>query len=179
MQIDIDERVTRASEKYFPELCESNDDPRAELKFADGIEWIRQAAPGSLDIIIVDSTDPVGPAEGLFGVSFYQSCLKALAPDGLLVQQAESPLMHLPVHVAMHAALAEAGFSSTHPVSFPQPVYPSGWWSAIIASRSETLPPQRELQVPQESLQYYRPEMHQAALVVPPFLSRAIASGKV
>ena len=65
VQIDIDERVTRLAEIYFPELCESNDDPRAELKFIDGIKWVKEAAPDSVDMIIVDSTDPVGPAEGL------------------------------------------------------------------------------------------------------------------
>ena len=63
VQCDIDEQVTRMAEKYFPELCESNDDPRAELLFDDGIAYMANAAPASLDIVIVDSTDPVGPAD--------------------------------------------------------------------------------------------------------------------
>ena len=74
VQIDIDERVTRLAEIYFPELCESNNDPRADLKFIDGIKWVKDAAPNSVDIIIIDSTDPVGPAEGLFGENFYKDC---------------------------------------------------------------------------------------------------------
>jgi len=56
VQVDIDEVVTRAAEQYFPELCESNQDPRAQLHFADGIAWVQNAAPASYDIIIVDST---------------------------------------------------------------------------------------------------------------------------
>ncbi|MCF8005754.1 MAG: polyamine aminopropyltransferase, partial [Chromatiaceae bacterium] len=66
VQIDIDERVTRVAEQFFPELTESNADPRATLLFDDGIRWMREAPDQSLDIIIIDSTDPVGPAEGLF-----------------------------------------------------------------------------------------------------------------
>ena len=92
LQCDIDEQVTRMAEKYFPELCESNGDPRATVMFDDGIAYMQNAAPGSIDIIIVDSTDPVGPAEGLFNQAFYENCFKALRPDGLLVQQSESPL---------------------------------------------------------------------------------------
>ena len=59
--MDIDERVTRLSEQYFPELCESNNDPRAELHFTDGIKWVKDAATDSYDVIMVDSTDPIGP----------------------------------------------------------------------------------------------------------------------
>ena len=78
VQCDIDEQVTRMAEKWFPELCESNNDPRAELLFDDGIAYMKNCAPGSIDIVIVDSTDPVGPAEGLFNKSFYDSCFRAL-----------------------------------------------------------------------------------------------------
>jgi spermidine synthase len=95
VQIDIDERVTRLAEIYFPELCESNHDPRADLKFIDGIKWVKEAGANSVDIIIVDSTDPVGPAEGLFGENFYRDCVACLSEDGLLVQQSESALLHL------------------------------------------------------------------------------------
>jgi spermidine synthase len=70
VQVDIDEGVTRASEKFFPELCDANDDPRATLLFDDGIQYIKDQAEGSVDVVIVDSTDPVGPAAGLFGEGF-------------------------------------------------------------------------------------------------------------
>src|SRR5699024_3309462 len=73
-QIDIDEMVTRLSEKYFPELCENNHDPRAELLFIDGVQWMQERADESVDVIIVDSTDPVGPAEGLFKSPFFANC---------------------------------------------------------------------------------------------------------
>ncbi len=75
LQVEIDERVTRLAEEFFPELCASNSDPRAEFLFDDGIQWMKDADPGSVDVIIVDSTDPIGPAEGLFTEAFYRDCL--------------------------------------------------------------------------------------------------------
>ncbi len=92
VQVEIDERVTRLAEQYFPELCERNADPRAEFLFVDGIKYMADTETESVDLIIVDSTDPVGPAEGLFNPAFYASCFKALRHGGLLVQQSESPL---------------------------------------------------------------------------------------
>ena len=89
LQVEIDERVTRLAEKYFPELCTSNNDTRAEFLFGDGIQWMKDADPGSVDIVIVDSTDPIGPAEGLFTEAFYRDCFQALGGDGILVQQSE------------------------------------------------------------------------------------------
>src|SRR5690606_27866633 len=89
IQIDIDEVVTQLSLQYFPELCESNHDPRAQLLFIDGIKWMQDAPAASLDIIIVDSTDPLGPAVGLFNEAFYRQCHRVLKKDGILVQQSE------------------------------------------------------------------------------------------
>src|SRR5688500_12096128 len=85
VQVEIDERVTRLAEQYFPELCESNNDPRAQLLFVDGIKYMAECDPESVDLVIVDSTDPVGPAEGLFNADFYATCQRALRPSGILV----------------------------------------------------------------------------------------------
>nr|MDJ0741617.1 polyamine aminopropyltransferase [Gammaproteobacteria bacterium] len=134
-QIDIDETVTRAAREHFPELCERNDDPRAELLFSDGIQWIGDAAAASLDVIIVDSTDPVGPGEVLFSDAFYRACLRALDDGGLIVQQSESPLIHMPILERMYTSLKAAGFSDARTLFFPQPIYPTGWWSATLATR--------------------------------------------
>lgn len=133
VQVDIDERVTRLAEKYFPALCARNDDARAELLFDDGIAYVRNAEDASFDVIIVDSTDPVGPAEGLFNKAFYKQCHRALADDGILVQQTESPLLHLDLIREVHDSMRGEGFAQTQLLHFPQPVYPSGWWSATLA----------------------------------------------
>lgn len=173
-QIEIDERVTRIAEQYFPELCSANGDPRATLAFDDGIAWMQAAADASLDLIIVDSTDPIGPAEGLFNKAFYQQCKRALRPGGLFVQQSESPLAHTPLIVSMHSAMQEVGFARSHVLSFPQPVYPTGWWSASLAQRDGGT-----LNAPTDThnldLQYYTPAIHNAAFAQPAFLKKALA----
>jgi spermidine synthase len=178
VQVEIDERVTRLAEKYFPELCESNHDPRAELLFIDGIRWMAECAPGTLDIIIVDSTDPIGPAEGLFNAAFYASCLKALKSDGILVQQSESPLAHLPLLESIRDAMKTAGFESMRTLTFPQPCYPTGWWSATLARKQGNLDAFREADSKQKEFatEYYNLEIHKAALAQPEFLKRAFAS---
>ena len=177
-QIDIDERVTRLAEDYFPELCTSNQDPRAQLLFDDGIVWIQQQAPNSLDVIIVDSTDPVGPAAGLFSVDFLRACYQALKPEGILVQQSESPLLHAKTLIKqLHQDMKEAGFAAALTLPFPQPVYPTGWWSCTMASKKETQLTQfRQTDAAQKTFQteYYNADIHQAALAQPEFLKRAL-----
>jgi spermidine synthase len=176
IQVEIDERVTRLAEKYFPELCASNNDPRAQLLFIDGIKWMAECEPESLDIVIVDSTDPIGPAEGLFNEAFYQSCLKALRAGGILVQQSESPLAHLPLLKTIRNAMKTAGFQSLRTLTFPQPCYPTGWWSCTLARKGADLATFRErgAATKQFPTRYYNAEMHKAALAMPEFLREAL-----
>lgn len=176
VQIDIDERVTRLAEIYFPELCESNNDPRADLKFIDGIKWVKDAAPNSVDIIIVDSTDPVGPAEGLFNAEFYRDCFNCLTEQGLVVQQSESPLFHMKILNAMRAEMRAAGFAHQQTVFFPQCIYPSGWWSATMAGKSALngFREQDAAAKPFDTL-YYNSEIHKASLAMPEFFKQALA----
>ena len=176
VQIDIDERVTRLAEIYFPELCESNADPRADLKFIDGIKWVKEAEPNSVDIIIVDSTDPVGPAEGLFGENFYRDCVACLSDDGLLVQQSESALLHLKLIAEMRDAMKNSGFSHLQTLFFPQCIYPSGWWSATVASKTELSFRQDDCNNKSFDTVYYNTDIHHAAMAQPEFFKKAFAN---
>ncbi len=176
VQVDIDERVTRLAEIHFPVLCESNSDARAQLLFDDGIAYVRNAPDGAFDLIIVDSTDPVGPAEGLFNRAFYGQCHRALADGGLLVQQSESPLLHLDLICQIHASMRGEGFAQTQLVSFPQPVYPSGWWSATLARKggAQLMPdPQRVDRLAQQT-RYFNAQTMQAGLALPNFVAQAL-----
>jgi len=172
-QVEIDERVTRLSEKYFPDLCASNHDSRAEFIFEDAIKWVKNTADDCYDVIIIDSTDPIGPAVGLFSRPFYQDCLRVLKPGGIVVQQSESPLFHGDIIKAMYTAMREAGFKNTQTVLFPQCVYPSGWWSATMASDEVTLAQFRDMDARNKpfSTQYYNNDIHRAALNYPEFFS--------
>ena len=176
VQIDIDERVTRLAEIYFPELCESNHDPRADLKFIDGIKWVKEAGANSVDIIIVDSTDPVGPAEGLFGENFYRDCVACLSDDGLLVQQSESALLHLKLIAEMRDAMKNSGFSHLQTLFFPQCIYPSGWWSATLASKTELSFRQNDCSNKSFDTVYYNTDIHHAAMAQPEFFKKAFAN---
>ncbi len=172
-QVELDAEVTRVSEKFFPELCSANTDPRANLQFTDAIEWVAQTSPQTYDVIIVDSTDPIGQAARLFAAPFYRACRQALRDDGLLVVQSESPLIHLDLILDIRRAMTIAGFAHVDTLSFPQCTYPSGWWSATLAS---TRGAHDRIRTPPElaDCRYYSPAIHRAALTPPVFLDRAL-----
>ena len=171
-QIEIDERVTQLSEQYFPELCTSNDDARVFFEFCDAIEWMRNAPNASLDIIIIDSTDPIGPAQGLFKKDFYMSCLHALSTNGLIVQQSESPLAHWEsITQPMHEEMQAAGFKQTKTLFFPQPVYPTGWWSATMAAKNDIhLVRDKDAKQCSFDTRYYNYDIHLASFATPRYL---------
>jgi len=175
-QVELDERVTRVSEKFFPELCESNGDARARLHFADGIRWIADSAPGAYDVIIVDSTDPVGPAAGLFAEEFYRHCHRALTPEGVVIGQSESPLFHADLIVTVQERLRAAGFADAATVFFPQCTYPSGWWSGTLGCKRGSACGFRAGDAARKSFptRYYNAEIHAAALAAPEFLRQRL-----
>jgi len=176
LQVEIDERVTRLAEEFFPELCVSNNDPRAGFLFGDGIRWMQEADPGSVDVVIVDSTDPIGPAEGLFNEAFYRDVHKTLGRDGLLVQQSESPLYHMKLINSMYRAMHAAGFVDVRTLFFPQPCYPSGWWSATLAGKQplEGRFRAEDARARRFETSYYNAAMHQAAFTAPEFFSKGL-----
>ncbi|QBQ54345.1 polyamine aminopropyltransferase [Nitrosococcus wardiae] len=169
-QVEIDERVTRLAEKYFPELCEGNDDPRAQFHFGDGIRFVAEAPANSVDVIIIDSTDPIGPAEGLFQAPFYSDCRRLLGDRGVLVHQSESPLLHLNLLNKMRAEMKKGGFPQVRTLTYPQCVYPSGWWSATLAGDSVAWFREQEAAAKTFSTRYYNVDIHRASLAVPEFL---------
>ncbi len=174
IQIEIDERVTRLAEQYFPTLCESNNDPRISFKFADAIQWMANAPTDSLDVIIVDSTDPLGHAEGLFTANFFRDCRRVLDSKGLLLQQSESPLLHLPLIQSTHKFMREAGFTSTRTLQFPMPVYPSGWWTATMAGSDVTNFRKDDADNALINTNYYNSDIQVASFVLPNFLMKAL-----
>ena len=88
--VEIDERVVDISKLYLPKVACALEDPRVHCYYEDGLKFIRHVED-EYDLIIVDSTDPFGPGEGLFTKEFYGNCFKALHEDGIMVNQHESP----------------------------------------------------------------------------------------
>ncbi|MDD0929358.1 polyamine aminopropyltransferase [Xylella fastidiosa] len=176
-QCDIDEQVTRMAEKHFPELCTSNNDPRATLLFSDGVAYMADCPTNSVDVIIVDSTDPIGPAKGLFNRTFYESCFRALKNDGLLIQQSESPLALLELIKEMRHEMSKAGFKAFKTLPFPQPCYPTGWWSVTLSSKQPNANfafRQTDAQTKPFDTLYYNAHLHHGVLAPPPFIAHAL-----
>ena len=176
-QVEIDQRVTELSKQYFPKLCDSNHDPRVDLIFDDAIEWVKNAATESLDVIIVDSTDPIGPAKGLFSTPFYQDCARILKEDGLIIQQSESPLAHLEsIILPMQKCMQTAGFNDIQLINFPIATYPTGWWTATMASKKSTIDFSRETESRnfEFSTHYYNHAIHSACFATPEFVKRKL-----
>jgi len=178
IQCDIDAEVTRMSVRYFPELCASNHDPRAELLFDDGVAYMRHLAAGSVDVVIVDSTDPIGPAEGLFNQAFFASCHRALGENGVLVQQSESPLALLDLIKQMRSEMGKAGFQCFQTLPFPQPCYPTGWWSCTMARKQAAAGfafRERDAETTPFETRYYSAGIHRSAQVLPPFVAEVLS----
>ena len=105
---EIDEGVVNAARKYLPTLAQGLSDPRVEIQITDAIVYVREH-PGEFDVVIVDSTDPIGPGVGLFTREFYQDVAKALKDGGIMVAQTESPVNNKDLIQKIHRNLQ--GFS--------------------------------------------------------------------
>ncbi len=139
--VEIDDAVVRATKEHLPTLSCEFDNPRLELRIEDGIEFVKNSKKDSYDIIIVDGSDPVGPAEGLFTAEFYRDCQRALRTGGLLVTQGESPLFHEKAFADLNACLKSIfGKERTHTLLFFAPTYPTGMWSHQIAVKGDFNP---------------------------------------
>ncbi|EGK10343.1 spermidine synthase [Desmospora sp. 8437] len=165
---EIDGRVIEVSREYFPEIAGALGDSRVEIRVEDGIKHI-EAHPAEYDVILVDSTEPVGPAVGLFQKPFYQGIYDALRPGGVMVAQTESPWFNRELIAQVYRDISDT-FPVTRLYTASIPTYPSGLWSFTLGSKGPDpleVPPER-LHVP--DTRYYRPELHRALFQLPRFV---------
>lgn len=133
--VEIDELVVEVSKKYLPTTACCFDDPRLNIYYQDGLKFVR-TKEDEYDLIIVDSTDPFGPGEGLFTKEFYGNCYKALNVTGIMVNQHESPF-YPDDAIAMqraHKRIVES-FPISRVYQAHIPTYPSGHWLFGFASK--------------------------------------------
>ena len=145
--VEIDGRVVELSQEHLASIGGTAwSDPRFHLTVGDGIAWVAAAADASYDVVLVDGSDPAGPAEGLFNRAFFEHCRRILRPGGVFATQSESAEAFREVHVAMVRLLREV-FDHADPLYGWVPMYPSGWWSwtfaAMGAPRYRSPDPQR------------------------------------
>ncbi len=168
---ELDPEVTAVCRRHLPSLTAALDDPRVELVPGDGVAYLAGAPPESFDVILVDAPDPIGPAEGLFGASFYASAERALAPGGVLVAQSESPFLHGQLIRQVQAAM-RATFPAVGLYWAVVPTYPGAMWTFSMARRAPFDDPwtgERAAALTGQ-VRYWSPEVQRAAFVLPPFV---------
>lgn len=175
--VEIDEAVVRASKQHLPTVAKEFHNPKLNLIIGDGIKFVKEAAPNSYDVIIVDGSDPIGPAKGLFSAEFYQNCYRALKEDGMLITQGESPMFHENTFVELNKCLKSIfGAQAVHTLLFHATTYPSGMWSLQMGIKGSknpitSLDAANASQFAREKgLKYYNAELHKAAFALPTFV---------
>lgn len=174
---EIDEAVTRLSRQHLPSVSASAfDDPRATVVFDDGAAYVREQR--SLDAIIVDSTDPIGPAVVLFSPEFYADCANALRSGGALVTQSGSPVYQLP-ELQQAITNMRTAFQTVEVYLGFVPTYPGVLWSFIVGTNGPAMSAATtdaiatRLLARSISPRYYTPEVHLGAFALPAFVAAA------
>ena len=179
--VEIDQMVTDASRKYLPQTSCKLDDPRVRIYFEDGLKFVR-SKENAYDLVIVDSTDPFGPGEGLFTREFYGNCYKALRADGILVNQHESPYYD---YNAQAMQRAHKRIKELFPISKVYqahiPTYPSGHW--LFGFASKAYDPLKDLDAQawndlQLETKYYNTELHSGCFALPNYVKQLLANAE-
>lgn len=169
--VEIDGRVIETSKQYFPNISVAlTGNPKVHVHVEDGIKWVKDHE-AEYDVIIIDSSEPIGPGIGLFTPEFYASVFKALTGDGIMVAQSESPWVNAEV-----IKMAFRGISQSFPITrlytCAVPTYPTGLWSFTLGSKKhDPLLAEPEARFEGMTTKYYTPALHQAAFQLPRFVA--------
>lgn len=169
---EIDGAVIEASRRFLPEISCALDDPRVEIIVDDGIKHV-QENKNTYDVVIVDSTDPIGPAEGLFSAAFYRDIFASLKEDGIFVAQTESPFFNRDLIPGLYQDIAGI-FPVTRLYLAAVPTYPGGLWAFTMGSKKYDPLAVDISRIPRMDTKYYSPEIHKACLVLPPFVQELL-----
>ncbi len=171
---EIDPGVIEYSKKFLPFTSCGFDSSRVTIHIGDGMQYVLDN-PGGFDVIIVDSTDPVGIAEGLFQNPFYRGCLNALKPGGIFVQQAESPFFDFDTWVDIFSEVGRT-FSRVYAYGAAVPMYLSGYWTFAFASESRD--PWSDFSIERASalpgLRFYSSQLQRSSFHLPAFAELAL-----
>ncbi|XP_064948075.1 spermidine synthase 1-like isoform X1 [Musa acuminata AAA Group] len=183
---EIDKMVVDVSKQFFPHLAVGYEDPRVTLHIGDGVAFIKGVPEGTYDAVIVDSSDPIGPAQELFEKPFFESIAKVLRPGGVLCTQAESIWLHMQLIEGILSACRQVFKGSVNYAWTTVPTYPSGVIGFMLCS---TEGPPVDFQHPvnhidedevskksKGPLKFYNSEIHSAAFCLPSFAKRIIGS---
>lgn len=170
--VEIDERVVKVSQQYFPKVASAFDDPRLNLHIGDGIKYVAETTQ-EYDLVIVDSSDPVGPAVQLFSRDFYQSIYSILAEDGMVTVQSESPIFFEEAFRSVHKNMG-AVFPKVNIYLASIPTYVSGPWTFTIGSKKHNPVKIQGDRTCLSGLKYYNESVHEAAFSLPQFIKSMV-----
>ncbi|KAL6054366.1 Aminopropyl transferase [Balamuthia mandrillaris] len=171
---EIDALVIEQCKTYMPSMAVGYKDPRVNVHVGDGFKFLDEHQ-NSFDVIIVDSSDPVGPAQSLFEKPFYMKMHKALRDGGIVCTQGECIWIHLDLIENLVRASREI-YRHVEYAAISIPTYPSGQIGAVICSKREESPIEPARVLPEESveLRYYNEDVHRAAFVLPNFARKRL-----
>ncbi len=171
VMVEIDKMVVDACKEHIPLTAACLTDPKLELYIEDGVKYLAETKE-KFDVIMIDSTDPVGPAAPLFGPEFYGNVKRALNPGGIVSAQGESPFYE-PEAQASILKIASQLFSITTFYQFTNMTYPGGYWSFMYAS-NDVHPLKnfdaKRIQASGLKMKYYNSEIHKACFAWPNFM---------
>lgn len=172
---EIDGMVIDACKKFLPTIACDLEDPRVEVKVEDAIEFIKDKV-AEYDIVLIDSTDPMGPGEGLFTEEFYNNVKKSLKPNGIVAAQSESPVVNK-VEIKKMYELLKKVFPICSTFTSNIPTYPGGYWAWAFCS--ETVAPlsyldEERCQEITKTCKIYNKEYHNARFALPNHLKELL-----
>jgi spermidine synthase len=174
--VEIDGKVVEGCRRHIPQTAAALEDPRVEVTIGDGVEYV-STTDDRYDMVVVDSSDPVGPAKGLFGSEFYSDVRRILTDDGVVVTQANSPFFEIAAQKELLEILAEL-FPRVHLYNYTNMTYPGGLYSFSFASKGNCCPvgdlDARRVAESGLTFEYYSDAVHRAAFALPEFQRRAL-----
>jgi len=180
--VEIDGEVIRLAREFLPAIGgDSWDDSRANVIIGDGIAYVRDAATDSVDVVIVDSTDPAGPGEALFSDAFYADAARVLRPGGLIVNQCGVPFMQAD-ELRDTSALRARHFGHVSAYVAAVPTYVGGFMALGIAGDGAPALDVATIEARARdsgilgTTRYWSPAVHVASFALPPYVAEALGS---
>ena len=175
VMVEIDERVVRACQEHMPKLGGGVwDDPRLELRFEDGIQYVKEADVAPFDVVILDGSDPIGPSEGLFNRAFYEGVKRVMADDGVFAGQSESPTVYPEQFYAIQRMTREV-FGASHPYFGSVLLYAAGLWTWTYGGTPDPLDLKLDrVEAIAAGCEYYNADVHRAAFAQPSYIRRKL-----
>lgn len=174
VMVEIDEMVVNACKEFLPITASELNNPRLELRIEDGLKYVQETKE-KFDVVMIDSTDPIGPAAPLFGIDFYKNVFKCTTDNAIVVSQCESPFMFLETQQSTLNVFSQV-FPKVQIYNYSNITYPGGLWSFAFASKGlDPVIDFRSTVSEDMNLKYYNSQIHKAAFCLPNFQKQSLS----